>query len=46
MTPVLLQRLLGLAAFALIAGLVAVAIVREDGSEWRHGAGAGGLARR
>jgi hypothetical protein len=33
MTPVLLQRLLGFAALALIAGLVAVAIVRNDESQ-------------
>ena len=31
MTPALLQRLLGLAAVALLAGLVALAVVREDG---------------
>jgi hypothetical protein len=30
MTPALLQRLLGLAAVALLAGLVAVAVVREE----------------
>ena len=30
MTPALLQRLIGLAAAALLAGLVAVAIVRDD----------------
>src|SRR5262245_54462762 len=31
MTPALLQRLLGLAALALLAGLVAVAVVQDDG---------------
>ena len=31
MTPALLQRLLGLAAVALLAGLVALAVVRDDG---------------
>ena len=31
MTPALLQRLLGLAAVALLAGLVALAVVHEDG---------------
>jgi hypothetical protein len=30
MTPALFQRLLGLAAVALLAGLVAVAVVRDD----------------
>jgi hypothetical protein len=33
MTPALFQRLLGLAAVALLAGLVALAVVRDDGAE-------------
>jgi hypothetical protein len=32
-TPAFLQRLLGLAAVALLAGLVAFAVVRDDGEE-------------